>query len=95
MNSNLMRANMQRHAMQMKNALNGENPNHTPHIQEFCDYADAVSLGRAEEVKEQLPSMVQQVLDSNKVKVEVDKKSVRQAKKTIDDLFKHLQRVFR
>ena len=54
----------------MKNALNGKNPNHTPHIQEFCDYADAVSLGRAEEVKEQLPSMVQQVLDSNKVKVE-------------------------
>jgi len=36
----------------MKNALNGENPNHTPHIQEFCDYADAVSLGRAKEVKE-------------------------------------------
>ena len=58
----------------MKNALNGENPNHTPHIQEFCDYADTVSLGRAEEVKEQLLSMVQQVLDSNKVKVEVDKK---------------------
>ena len=86
MNSNLMRANMQRHTMQMKNALNGENPNHTPHIQEFCDY---------EEGKEQLPSMVQQVLDSNKVKVEVDKKSVQQAKKTIDDLFKHLQKVFR
>lgn len=79
----------------MKNALNWENPNYTPHIQEFCDYADAVSLGRAEEVKEQLPSMVQQVLDSNKVKVEVDKKSVQQAKKTIDDLFKHLQKVFR
>lgn len=46
-------------------------------------------------MKEQLPSMIQQVLDSNKVKVEVDKKSVQQAKKTIDDLFKHLQKVFR
>ena len=79
----------------MKNALNGENPNHTPHIQEFCDYADTVSLGRAEEVKEQLPSMIQRVLDSNQVRVEVDKKSVQQAKKTIDDLFKHLQKVFR
>ena len=50
MNVNKMRANALRHAMEIGSQLDHNNPYHTWHIQDFCDYAEAVADGAAEEV---------------------------------------------
>ena len=60
--------------------MSGGNQFHGRHINQFCDYADATAAGAAEEVKKEIPGVVQQEvskqLSKQKVSVEVDKQSV-------------------
>ena len=50
MNINKLRASGMRHVMEIKGAFEG-NPHHQEHIRDFCNYADAVSQGEADEVR--------------------------------------------
>ena len=77
MNTGKARASALKHVMQTETTFNGGNPYHGRHISQFCDYADATAAGAAEEVKKEIPGVVQQEvskqLSKQKVSVEVDK----------------------
>lgn len=57
--------------------MNSENPYHGQHIQQFCEYADAVAEGAAEDIKKEIPAAVKdevhKQLTSRKVEIEIDK----------------------
>ena len=76
-----------------------QNPQHQQHVREFCDYADAIARGEAEEVREEIPltvrKEVQKQMNSRKVEIEVDKASVKTAKAVIDDLGKYIRNMFK
>ena len=99
MNINKARAAMIRHSMQMNAALSSDNPYHGQHIQQFCEYAYAVSEGAAEEDKRDIPPLVlyevQKQMSSRKIEIEVDKQSVKKSQKAIDDLLLPLKRFFK
>ena len=94
MNYNKARATALKHTMQFSAAMSSDNPYHGQHIHQFCEYADAVAEGAAEDVKKEIPAAVKdevhKQLTSRKVEVEVDKQSLKKAQKAIDDLFKRL-----
>ena len=77
------RASAIKHVMQTENTFNGSNQFHGRHIKQFCDYADATAQGAAEEVKKEIPAVVQQEvskqLSKQKVQIEVDKQNVKAA----------------
>lgn len=58
MNTGKARASIIKHGMHMGTAINGGNPYHGQHIEEFCKYADATAQGAVEEVKKEIPSAV-------------------------------------
>ena len=99
MNVNKMRASALRHAMEMGSQLDHNNPYHTQHIRDFCDYAEAVADGAAEEVMQEIPAAVQKEvgkqLACNKVQVEIDKQSMKKAQKAIDELLSPLKTWFK
>lgn len=70
MNASLIRASNIRRIMQLKGSMEG-NPNHQAHIQDYCNYADAVAKGEADSVRLEMPSTVasevQKQMNSNKV----------------------------
>lgn len=59
MNVNKCNAAMKRHIMQIKGAMTSDNPYHNQHIEDFCDYADAIAREEAQEVREEVPGIVQ------------------------------------
>ena len=99
MNTGKARASALKHVMQIETTFNGGNPYHGRHISQFCDYADATAAGAVEEVKKEIPGVVQQEvskqLSKQKVSVEVDKQSVKAAQKAINDLFAPLAKWFK
>lgn len=99
MNTGKARASVIKHGMQMETTMSGGNQFHGRHINQFCDYADATAAGAAEEVKKEIPGVVQQEvskqLSKQKVSVEVDKQSVKAAQKAINDLFAPLAKWFK
>ena len=96
MNLNRARASAIKHSMQFSAAMSSDNPYHGQHIQQFCEYADAVAEGAAEEVKKEIPAAVKdevhKQLTSRQVAVEIDKQSLKKAQKAIDDLFAPFKR---
>ena len=76
--------------------MSSDNPYHGQHIQQFCEYADAVAEGAAEDVKKEIPAAVKdevhKQLTSRKVEVEIDKQSLKKAQKAIEDLFNPFKR---
>ena len=42
----------------MSAAMSSDNPYHGQHIQQFCEYADAVAEGAAEDIKKEIPAAV-------------------------------------
>ena len=60
MNTGKARASALKHVMQTENSFNGGNPYHGQHIKELCAYADATAQGAAEEVKKEIPAVVEQ-----------------------------------
>ena len=57
--------------------MSSDNPYHGQHIQQFCEYADAVAEGAAEDIKKEIPAAVKdevhKQLTSRKVEIEIDK----------------------
>ena len=99
MNMNRARASALRHSMQLGAAMGSDNPYHGLHIQQFCDYAEAVAEGAAEDVKREIPDAVKdevhKQLSSRKVEIEIDKQSLKKAQKAMDDLFAPLKKWFK
>ena len=48
----------QKHVMRMEN--HGNNPYHSRHIDQFCEYADLVAESAKAEVIEMLPKLIEQ-----------------------------------
>ena len=96
MNYNKARASMIKNNMQMSAAFNSENPYHGQHINQFCEYADAVAEGAAEDIKKEIPAAVKdevkKQLSSNQVEIQIDKQSFKKAQKAIEDLFNPFKR---
>ena len=99
MNYNKARASMLKHNMQMSAAFGSDNPYHGQHIQQFCEYADAVAEGAAEDIKKESPAAVKdevhKQLTSRKVEIEIDKQSMKKAQKAIEDVFAPLKKWFK
>ena len=57
--------------------MSSDNPYHGQHIQQFCEYADAVAEGAAEDIKKEIPNAVKdevkRQLSSNHVEIQIDK----------------------
>ena len=85
--------------MEMGAVYDNSNPYHAQHIRQFCDYAEAVADGAAEEVMQEIPAAVQKEvgkqLAGNKVQVEIDKQSMKKAQKAIDELLSPLKKWFK
>ena len=69
---------------------------HGMHIQQFCEYADAVAEGAADDIKKEIPAAVKdevhKQLTSRKVEIEIDKQSMKKAQKAIEDVFAPLKK---
>ena len=80
----------------MSAAMSSDNPYHGQHIQQFCEYADAVAEGAAEDIKKEIPAAVKdevkKQLSSNQVEVVIEKQSLKKAQKAIEDLFNPFKR---
>lgn len=90
MNDNQARATLVKHRMELIASLNGES-NHAQHIDDYCEYADAVAHAVADSVRQEIPESVSQEvkkqINSRKVDIEIDKQSFQKAKSAIKDLF--------
>ena len=79
--------------------MSSDNPYHGQHIQQFCEYADAVAEGAAEDIKNEIPAAVKdevhKQLTSRKVEIEIDKQSMKKAQKAIEDVFAPLKKWFK
>ena len=79
--------------------MSSDNPYHGQHIQQFCEYADAVAEGAAEDIKKEIPAAVKdevhKQLTSRKVEIEIDKQSMKKAQKAIEDIFAPLKKWFK
>ena len=81
--------------MEMKAAFNGEGQ-HTQHIRDYCEYADATAEAAAADVRRDIPDAVQkEVTGQRKVGIEIDKQSFSKAKAAIKDLFDSIGRLGR
>ena len=84
--------------MEMKAAFNGEGQ-HTQHIRDYCEYADATAEAAAADVRRDIPDAVQkevtQQVGQRKVGIEIDKQSFSKAKAAIKDLFDSIGRLGR
>jgi hypothetical protein len=76
--------------------MSSDNPYHGQHIQQFCEYADAVAEGAAEDIKKEIPAAVKdevkKQLSSNQVEIQIDKQSFKKDQKAIEDLFNPFKR---
>ena len=84
--------------MEMKAAFNGEGQ-HTQHIRDYCEYADATAEAASADVRRDIPDAVQKEVTKQvgqrKVGIEIDKQSFSKAKAAIKDLFDSIGRLGR
>lgn len=89
MNSNNL-AMVKRHAMLAEAQLGDTNPYHYRHINQFCDYADCVAEAVKEEIRAELPRMIQEALKQPKVQLKVDEASLKRVKEKVEDMLSGL-----
>ena len=56
-----------RHQQKLRAAMSSDNPFHAQHVQEFCDYTDAVVAAAVESLREAIPAMIQAELSKPSV----------------------------
>ena len=59
------------------------NPYHVRHVQQYCDYADAVGEKIKQEIIKELPRLVAEIVKQPKVQVEVDENSLRKVQQKV------------
>ena len=75
-------AETRKHAMRME----GQNPYHFKHIDQFCSYADLVAESVKAEIIEMLPQMIEKYMKSPKWQVEVDENSLKRVQQKINNM---------
>ena len=66
--------------------MEGQNPYHFKHIDQFCSYADLVAESAKAEIMEMLPQMIEQYMKSPKWQVEVDENSLKRVQQKINSM---------
>ena len=66
--------------------MEGQNPYHFKHIDQFCAYADLVAESAKAEIIEMLPQMIEQYMKSPKWQVEVDENSLKRVQQRINSM---------
>ena len=66
--------------------MEGQNPYHFKHIDQFCAYADLVAESVKAEIIEMLPQMIEQYMKSPKWQVEVDENSLKRVQQKINSM---------
>ena len=66
--------------------MEGQNPYHFKHIDQFCSYADLVAESAKAEIIEMLPQMIEQYMKSPKWQVEVDENSLKRVQQRINSM---------
>ena len=66
--------------------MEGQNPYHFKHIDQFCSYADLVAESAKAEIIEMLPQMIEQYMKSPKWQVEVDENSLKRVQQKINSM---------
>ena len=66
--------------------MEGQNPYHFKHIDQFCAYADLVAESVKAEIIEMLPQMIEQYMKSPKWQVEVDESSLKRVQQKINSM---------
>lgn len=79
------RASIIRHQMQLKAGMQ-DNPYHGQHIQDFCEYTDAMVQAVREDLLNQLPELIREELKKKDVQIKVEEKSYEAAKGKIKSL---------
>ena len=64
----------------------GQNPYHSRHIDQFCEYADLVAESAKAEVIEMLPKLIEQYMKSPKWQVDVDESSLKRVQQKINSM---------
>lgn len=79
-----------RRQMMIEAQAESTNPNHTRHLNQFCDYVDCVAAAVKEEIRAELPRMIQEALKQPQVQVEVDERSLKMVKRKIENLLENV-----
>ena len=66
--------------------MEGQNPYHFKHIDQFCAYADLVAESAKAEIIEMLPQMIERYIKSPKWQVEVDENSLKRVQQKINNM---------
>ena len=66
--------------------MEGQNPYHFKHIDQFCSYADLVAESAKAEIIEMLPQMIEKYMKSPKWQVEVDESSLKRVQQKINSM---------
>ena len=72
-----------------------DNPYHSQHIREFCDYTDKAVAAMGESILQALPSLIRAELAKPEIKMKVDEKSLQTVKHKIGELFRSLGSIWR
>ena len=62
------------------------NPYHSRHIEQFCDYADAVGEKVEQRIREDLPNIIMKCIKQPKYQVEVDENSLKRVHQKISSM---------
>lgn len=76
---------VKRHAMMVEAQAEG-NPYHIRHVNQYCDYADAVGEKIKKEILAELPRLVLEIIKQPKVQVEVDENSLKRVHQKISSM---------
>ena len=80
-------ATMAKYKLQLyASAHSKDNPYHQLHIQEFTNYVDASVNSLAQELKQWVPTLVDERIAQTKVQMDVDEPSMRKVKAKISEL---------
>ena len=94
MNINRMKADQIKRQMELQAAQHNQ-PLHAQHITMNCAYVDATADAITDAVQKEIGQEIEKQMKSGKVAIEVDKASVKTAKKAIDDLLAPLRNFFK
>lgn len=79
-----------KHQMQLRAAMDSDNPYHAQHIEEFCGYVDASLAALRQEILAATPGIVRAELAKKDVEIKVDELSFQAAKKKFKDLIRSI-----
>lgn len=78
--------------MQMKAAYHAkDNGTKATELRELFKYVDFAVAGAMEELRQELPALIEKILNQNNIQILVDKKSKEKVEEAINDIHKTIQ----